>query len=70
VPEVAVALYRFLFAPVLLAVAVLTTSPRRAQPPPAAPAEARTTAGAVMTAPAHGPARVSRVGGSHPGTVR
>jgi hypothetical protein len=68
-----VALYRFLFAPVLLAVAVLTTSPRRAHPPAASPApvpvQAHGAPGPLLTVPAHAPARVARVGPSHPGSV-
>jgi hypothetical protein len=65
-----VALYRFLFAPVLLAVAVLTTSPRRAAPPPAPRAQVAAVVGPATAAPAHAPTRASRVGQSHPGTVR
>jgi hypothetical protein len=62
-----VALYRFLFAPVLLAVAVLTTSPRRAVPPaPHVAAAPQLTA--VPTA--HTPERAPRAVSSHPATVR
>jgi hypothetical protein len=68
-----VALYRFLFAPVLLAVAVLTTSPRRAPHPPPAPPELTAVASPALVpahARDHGPVREpSRVGPSHPGSV-
>ena len=65
------ALYRFLFAPVLLAVAVLTTSPRRAPQPQHAPLFKPQAAEApAMSAPAHAPVRTSRVGPSHPGSGR
>ena len=63
------ALYRFLFAPVLLAVAVLTTSPRRA-PQHAPPSRPQAVEAPAMAAPAHAPARESRVGPSRPGSVR
>lgn len=64
------ALYRFLFAPVLLAVAVLTTSPapRSRAPHPAPPPEVVETA--AVLGPAHAPGGGVRVAASHPGSVR
>jgi hypothetical protein len=65
-----VVLYRFLFAPVLLAVAVLTTSPaRRASPAPRPPHRAAPADVAPAFSP-RDPARDPRVGPSHPGSVR
>jgi hypothetical protein len=65
-----VALYRFLFAPVLLAVAVLTTSPRRVAPPvPAARGDA-TAQRLAITPTSHVPDRAARAVSSHPATVR
>jgi hypothetical protein len=63
-----VALYRFLFAPVLLAVAVLTTSPRRVAPQPAPPAAAAPRLTLVPTS--HAPGRAPRALSSHPATAR
>jgi hypothetical protein len=66
-----VALYRFLFAPVLLAVAVLTTSPHRAPARTAAaaahptPAATRPTVGPAPRAPSG----VARAVASHPSAV-
>ena len=60
-------LYRFLFAPVLLAVAVLTTGPRRSPPAPR-PAAAERVRAAPGVPGTHAPARA--VGPrSHPATV-
>jgi hypothetical protein len=63
-----VTLYRFLFAPVLLAVAVLTSGPRRPPPPTATrPAVAEPAPSSGVSA-SHGPARALRPR-SHPATV-
>jgi hypothetical protein len=67
------ALDRFLFAPVLLAVAVYTTPPRRAEPPASqVPVPAPAAPGSLTTVSAHAlaPVRPLRVGPSHPGSVR
>jgi hypothetical protein len=65
-----VALYRFLFAPVLLAVAVLTTTPRRA-PVRAAAAAHVSEAGRTSVGPApRAPSGTARVIASHPSAVR
>jgi hypothetical protein len=71
-PEVPVVLYRFAFAPVLLAIAVLTTSPRRVtHPHPAAAPPGEATAAQIAPLPAsHAPARAARAVSSHPATVR
>jgi hypothetical protein len=63
-----VALYRFLFAPVLLAVAVFTTSPKRAPQPRTAP-QVQAVMGPRTTA-TRAPAAPSRVAPSRPGSVR
>jgi hypothetical protein len=66
-----VALYRFLFAPVLLAVAVLTSSPRRAQPAAhVAPVRPPAVEAPAMAARTPASTQDSRVAPSHPGTVR
>ncbi len=60
-------LYRFLFAPALLAVAVLTTSPRRAPPAPAPVAAEHHVA---LVSAHEAPVRAARALPSHPASVR